>query len=217
MPAEQKRVYYLGGPDPAALKKSPNLEIFRRRGLEVLLLSDPIDEFVMSSLHTFEGKPLTSIDSAELELPETSVETSEKPKEAASASGFGRVLERFRKALGDRVQEVRESKRLTDSPCCLVNPEGVMSSQMQRLLKLTNREFAETKRILEVNPAAPLIKRLAQLSTNHDHDGFIEQCGLQLYSNALALEGLISEPEALVARMQNFMEEAAEKRSPLVL
>ena len=68
-----------------------------------------------------------------------------------------------------------------------------------------------------VNPAAPLIKRLAQLSANSDHDGFIEQCGLQLYSNAQALEGLVSEPEALVARIQNFMEEAAEKRSPLVL
>jgi molecular chaperone HtpG len=216
MPAEQKRVYYLGGPDPTALKKSPNLEIFRRRGLEVLLLSDPIDEFVMSALHTFDGKPLTSIDAAELELPETKLETAEKP-DAAATSGFNRVLELFRKALGDRVQEVRESKRLTDSPCCLVNPEGGMSSQMQRLLKMTNRDFAETKRILEVNPAAPLIKRLAQLSANRDHDGFIEQCGLQLYSNAQALEGLISEPEALVARIQNFMEEAAEKRSPLVL
>jgi molecular chaperone HtpG len=216
MPAEQKRVYYLGGPDPATLKRSPNLEIFRRRGLEVLLLADPIDEFVMSSLHTFEGKPLTSIDSADLELPETAVDTPEKP-EAATTSGFNRVLELFRKALGERVQEVRESKRLTDSPCCLVNPEGGMSSQMQRLLKMTNRDFTETKRIFEVNPAAPLIKRLAQLSANRDHDGFIEQCGLQLYSNAQALEGLISEPEALVARIQNFMEEAAEKRSPLVL
>jgi molecular chaperone HtpG len=215
MPAEQKRIYYLGGPDPAALKKSPNLEIFRRRGLEVLLLSDPIDEFVMSALHTFDGKPLTSIDAAELELPETKVETAETPE--AASTGFSRVLELFRKALGDRVQEVRESKRLTDSPCCLVNPEGGISSQMQRLLKMTNRDFAETKRIFEVNPAAPLIKRLAQLSANRDHDGFIEQCGLQLYSNAQALEGQVSEPEALVARIQNFMEEAAEKRSPLVL
>jgi molecular chaperone HtpG len=216
MPSDQKRVYYLGGPDLATLRKSPNLEIFRRRGLEVLFLSDPIDEFVMSSLHTFDSKPLTSIDSAELELPETAVETSEKSEEATT-SGFGRVLELFRKALGDRVQEVRESKRLTDSPCCLVNPEGGLSSQMQRLLKMTNRDFTEAKRIFEVNPKAPLIKRLAQLSANRDHDGFIEQCGLQLYSNTQALEGLISEPEALVARIQGFMEEAAEKRSPLVL
>src|SRR5262249_42517882 len=144
MSADQKRIYYLGGPDPGALKKSPNLEIFRRRGLEVLLLGDPIDEFVMSALHTFGGKTLTSIDSADLELPETPIETPEKPEEAAG-SGFSRVLELFRRALGERVKEVRESKRLTDSPCCLVNPEGGLSTQMQRLLKMTNREFAETK------------------------------------------------------------------------
>jgi molecular chaperone HtpG len=222
MPADQKRIYYLGGPDLAAIRKSPNLEIFRRRGLEVLFLSEAIDEFVMSALHTYEGKTLTSIDAAELDLPGTETEpkadekTAEKPEEG-TASGFSRVLERFRKALGDRVQDVRASKRLTDSPCCLVNAEGSMSTQMQRLLKLTNREFAESKRILEVNPSAPLIRRLAQLSVNRDHDAFIEQCGLQLYANALVLEGSLAEPEALVARVQEFMEEAAEKRSPILL
>jgi molecular chaperone HtpG len=82
---------------------------------------------------------------------------------------------------------------------------------------MTNREIPEARRIFEVNPGAPLIKRLAQLSANHEHDAFIERCGLQLFTNALALEGELDEPEALVARVQSFMEEAAEKRSPLVL
>jgi molecular chaperone HtpG len=218
MPADQKRIYYLGGPDLAAIRKSPNLEIFRRRGLEVLFLGEAIDEFVMSALHTFDGKELTSIDAADLDLPGAEVESTEKKEEGtASTSGFGRVLDLFRKALGDRVQDVRESKRLTDSPCCLVNSEGGMSTQMQRLLKRANQEFAETKRILEVNPSAPLIRRLAQLSANPDHDAFIAQCALQLHSNAIVLEGGLSEPEALVDRVQRFMEEAAEKRSPLVL
>jgi len=218
MPADQKRIYYLGGPDLAAIRKSPNLEIFRRRGLEVLFLGEAIDEFVMSALHTFDGKELTSIDSADLDLPGSEPEAPEKAEgEKASSSGFGRVLELFRKALGDRVQEVRESKRLTDSPCCLVNTDGAMSTQMQRLLKRTNQEFAETKRILEVNPSAPLVRRLAQLSANPDHDAFIGQCALQLHANAAVLEGALPEPEALVARVQHFMEEAAEKRSPLVL
>jgi molecular chaperone HtpG len=217
MPEDQKRIYYLGGPDLEAIRKSPNLEIFRRRGIEVLFLADPIDEFVMSALHSYEGKPLTSIDSAELELPGTDVETPETSKEEAAASGLNRLLERFKKALGDRVQDVRESKRLTDSPCCLVNVDGGMSTQMQRLLRMTNRDFAETKRILEINPSSPLIRRLGQLSANHDHDAFIDQCALQLYANALALEGALFEPESLVARVQGFMEEAAEKRSPLVL
>jgi molecular chaperone HtpG len=220
MPGDQKRIYDLGGPDLSAIRKSPNLEIFRRRGLEVLFLSEPIDEFVMSSLHEFEGRPLTSIDSADLELPGAELETAEKAekeKEQGTGTGFGRVLELFRKALGERVQDVRESKRLTDSPCCLVSAAGGMSTQMQRLLKMTNREFTEARRIFEVNPGAPLVKRLAQLSANRDHDGFIEQCGLQLYANALALEGMLSEPEAMVARVQGLLEEAAEKRSPLVL
>jgi molecular chaperone HtpG len=228
MPAEQKRIYYLGGPDLAAIRKSPNLEIFRRRGLEVLFLSEPIDEFVMSALRTYDGKALTSIDSADLDLPDTEQassesgteaekEAKEKEKAESSTPGFGRVLELFRKALGERVEEVRESKRLTDSPCCLVNTEGGLSTQMQRLLKMSNRDFPESKRILEVNPSSPLIRRLAQLGANRDHDAFIGQCGAQLYANALALEGTVEDPESLVARIQNFMEEAAEKRSPLVL
>jgi molecular chaperone HtpG len=220
MPADQKRIYYLGGPDLAAIRKSPNLEIFRRRGLEVLFLGEPIDEFVMSALRVFDGKELTSIDAADLDLPgtETEAESPEKKEEApSSSSGFGRVLDLFRKALGDRVADVRESKRLTDSPCCLVNAEGGMSTQMQRLLRMSNKEFAESRRVLEINPSAPLIRRLTQLAANPDHDAFIQQCAAQLHSNALALEGSLSEPEALVSRVQGFMEEAAEKRSPLVL
>src|SRR5262249_47518345 len=119
MPEGQKRIYYLGGPDYASVAKSPNLESFRRRGLEVLYLTDPIDEFAMNSLHTYQGKTLTSIDSADLDLPQAD-ETGKGPEEAANQeSGFARVLDLFRAALGDRVKEVRESKRLIDSPCCL--------------------------------------------------------------------------------------------------
>jgi molecular chaperone HtpG len=210
---DQTRIYYLGGPDPASIRKSPNLEVFRRRGIEVLLLPDPIDDFVMSALHTFDGKTITSIDSAELDLPG---DEPEEKKEEATSGGFARVLELFRKALGDRVTEVRESKRLTDSPCCLVNPEGGLSTQMQRVLRAANRDFLSTKPILEVNPSAALIRRLASLSANHDHDGFIEKCGLQLFANATLLEGVVTEPEEMVTRIQAFIEEAAEKRSPIL-
>jgi molecular chaperone HtpG len=115
------------------------------------------------------------------------------------------------------VREVRESKRLTDSPCCLVSAEGGFSNQMQRLMKLANKDFPEATRILEINPSSPLIRRLCRLSANPEHDAFIKQCGLQLWSNALLLEGITSETEDLVARIQSFMDEAAEKRSPLIL
>ena len=221
MPEGQKPIYYLGGPDLASVAKSPNLEIFRRRGLEVLFLTDPIDEFAITSLTTYQGKKLVSIDSAELDLPDVpeSEKDETKPEESPEAkeSGFPRVLDLFRAALGNRVKDVRESKRLTDSPCCLVNVEGGPSTQMQRILRMANRDFPETSRILEINPSSPLIRRLGQLSANADHEAFIKQCALQLWTNAMILEGVTPDPEDLVSRVQTFMAEAAEKRSPLIL
>jgi molecular chaperone HtpG len=221
-PAGQKAIYYLGGPDLAAIRKSPNLEIFRRRGLEVLFLTEPVDEFVFTSLGSYEGHDLVSIDSADVELPPEGDEPKDESKAAvqeapADASGLARVLTLFKEALGDRVKDVRESKRLTDSPCCLVNADGALSTQMQRLLKQANKEFATSARILEINPSSPLIRRLQSLSADSGHDAFISRCALQLWSDALLLEGTVSEPEAMVIRNQSFMEEAAEKRATIVL
>jgi molecular chaperone HtpG len=222
MPEGQKRIYYLGGPDLATIKKNPNLEIFKRRNLEVLYLHEPIDEFVMNALGAYQEKMLTSIDSDDLELPESAketegIKTADEAESKGAESGFSRVLDLFRDALGHRVREVRESNRLTDSPCCLVSAEGGMSTQMQRLMKLANKDFHESARILEVNPRSALIRRLCRLTANPQHEAFIKQCGLQLWSNALILEGVTPEAEDLVARMQSFMDEAAEKRSPLIL
>ena len=90
--------------------------------------------------------------------------------------------------------EVRESKRLTDSPCCLVNVEGGLSTQTQRLLKMANKDFTESARILEINPSAALIRRLCNLSANDQHHDFIKRCGLQLWSNAMMLDGVMAEP-----------------------
>jgi molecular chaperone HtpG len=219
MPDGQKRIYYLAGADLGSIAKSPNLEIFRRQGLEVLYLNDPIDEFAFNALGSYQSKTLTSIDSADLELPESQSKAEAAPEagDTGKEAGFTRVLELFRTALGSRVSEVRESNRLIDSPCCLVNAEGGLSTQMQRILKLANKEFPESARILELNPKAVLIRRLCRLSANNEHDPFIKQCALQLWSNALILDGVTPEPEDLVARVQSFMMEAAEKRSPLIL
>ena len=115
----------------------------------------------MNALGRTSGKPLTSIDSDDLDLPETQERRGEdrtgaEPESKAAESGFSRVLDLFREAVGHRVREVRESKRLTDSPCCLVNAEGGFSTQMQRLMKLANKDFPETARILEINPSVSL-------------------------------------------------------------
>ena len=216
-PDDSKAIYFLGGPDLASIRKSPNLEIFRKRNLEVLLLVDPIDEFVMTSLHQFDGKTLTSIDSSDLELPGLELDAKDPESSTVESGGFGQVLEVFREALGARVESVRASKRLTDSPCCLVNADGGLSLQMQRLLKQNNREFAASRRIFEVNPDAPLIQRLVQLSANPDNRPFLQQCALQLWANTMILEGETAEPEEMVARVQSLMEMAAQSRSSLIL
>jgi len=220
---DQKQIYYLTGPDPASMQQNPNLEIFRKKNVEVLLLVDPVDEVVLSTLHKYKEKELVSVDAANVELPESAGKEDEKTSEESDAddqaepeSGFGKVLTLFKSALGDRVADVKESKRLTDSPCCLVNPDGSMSTQLQKAMQMTNKDFEMSKRILEVNPRAALIRRLCQLAANADHDEFIRDCGRQLFTNAMLLEGLATDPQQIVTRTQQFMSELAEKRSPIV-
>ena len=122
----------------------------------------------------------------------------------------------YRDALGDEVEEVKRSHRLIDSPCCLVNPSGAASTQIQKVMHLANKDFAMTKRIFEINPQAPLIRRLAELTANADHDNFVRDCGRQLYANALLMEGLAPDTEGTVHRVHQFMAELAGKRSPIV-
>ncbi len=221
MPEQQEQIYYLGGPDVETIANNPNLEIFRRRDLEVLYLPDPVDEFVMANLHKFEGKELLSIDAENVSLPEgeaSETDEAEQTPELAAAENqaTSRVLQLFREALGDRVADVRESKRLIDSPVCLVNPEPGMSTQMQKLMKMADKDFQLSKRVLEVNPKSNLIRQLAKLSANPDHAGFIKECAEQLFDNAQILDGIFPEPQSLVQRMQHFLEEAAGKRSPII-
>lgn len=220
---KQKQIYYLGGPDLGSIKKSPNLELFQKRGVEVLLLTDPLDEIVLSNLGRYQDHELVSIDAADVELPESEDAKSEEEKAEEKSetkdevpTGFERVLTLFRDALGDEVEDVRRSKRLIDSPCCLVNPSGTASTQIQKVMHLTNKDFAMAKRIFEINPQAPLIRRLAELTANADHDNFVRDCGRQLYANALLMEGLAPDPEGTADRMYQFMNELAAKRSPIV-
>ena len=176
----------------------------------------------MADLHSFDGKEIVSIDAADVELPEAEDKPDEKDDQdkakanEAPAAGFPKVLELFRSALGDEVAEVRESKRLIDSPCCLVNPQGGLSPQMQRLMKMSNQDFPETKRILEINPKAPLVVQLCKLSANAEHDSFVRECGKQLLANALMLSGLFPDPKEMVVRVQQMMHDAAKTKSPII-
>ena len=214
-PADQQQIYYQGGPSLSSIAKNPNLEIFRRKKLEVLFLTDPVDEYVLSNLMTYNDKKLISVDDANVAFPESAKDTDETPEPAESTTGtpgFEKVLDLFRTALGEKVQMVRESKRLTDSPCCLVNPSGAFSTQLQKVLSMNNKDYEMSKRILEVNPASPLIVRLTQLSANPDQQPFIQDVANQLFANAMLLEGFVPDAEDAVSRMQRFMTDLASSK-----
>lgn len=212
----QKQIYYLSGPDLNALSRHPHLEAFRKRHLEVLFLDDPIDEFALTQMRQYENKDLISIDSADVEFPESTEPPADealKPK----PKNFTRVLELFRGALDSKVTDVLESSRLTESACCLVNPQGTMSNQLQKVLSHTMKDYESPKRLMEVNPHATLVSRLCELSNNSDNDEFIRDCGRQLYANALILDGMIPDVEETTTRAMKFMEELARTKTSIVI
>ncbi len=215
-PEGQSQIYYLSGPNLDAMQKSPHLEIFRKRNLEVLFLEDPIDEYALIQLRSYNGKEVMSIDGADIKFPESTnptdeVEAKETPK------NFTRVVELFRGALDSKVAEVKESSRLTDSPCCLINPRSHMSGRLQQVLGQSMREFEQTKHVMELNPQSNLITRLCELSNNSDNDEFIRDCGRQLFANAQILDGLIPDVEDTTGRTLRFMEDLARSKSAIVV
>lgn len=215
-PEGQSQIYYLSGPSLDTLEKHPHLEVFRKRNLEVLFLDDPIDEYALIQLRTYNGKEVMSIDGSDIKFPEST--NPAEPEEAKSApKNFTRIVELFRGALDGKVSDVKESSRLTESPCCLINPRSHMSSRLQQVLGQTVRDFEQTKRVMEINPHAALIERLCELSVNSDNDEFIRDCGRQLFADAQILDGLIPDAEQTTARSLRFMEELARSKPAIVV
>ncbi|MEJ2034068.1 MAG: molecular chaperone HtpG, partial [Deltaproteobacteria bacterium] len=164
----QKDIYYINGPSREAIEGGPYVEAFKKQELEIIYTLEPIDDFVFSHLGEFDGKKLLSADRGDLELPETGAEkkpAGEKAEDEALDKGAAESLTKWMKeVLGGRVKEVRESKRLVDSPAIVVNPDGFLTSSMERVMRASGQGLQEfgTKN-LEVNPRHPLIKNLAAL------------------------------------------------------
>ncbi len=217
----QEQIYFACGTDADAVMRDPNLEVFRSRNLEVLILTDPADEFILSHLREFDKKDIVSVDSADLKLPpkattttESGEEKSEQDKEAENVpENFDKVLGLLTEALGDQVQEVRRSERLTESACCLVNAQGSMSTTLQRVLRMNTPDFEMQKMILEINPNASLVRRMAELASNPDNNRFIQECGLQLHANAMIMAGLAPNGNEMAARLQDFMLQLASQKA----
>lgn len=221
-PEDQTQIYFATGADAAAVLRDPNMEVFRDRGLEVLILTDPVDEYVLNNLQSFDDCDIVSIDSAGLKLPgaadtdEDSDDAEDKPATTEDdPAGFDKVLTLIREALGDQVEDVRRSERLTESACCLVNSAGAQSTTMQKVLQTNVPDFEMSRMILELNPKAPLVARLSELSVNADNDAFVKICGQQLYSNAMIMAGLAPNGSEMADRVQGFMMELAQDRSSI--
>ncbi len=192
----QDKIYYLSADSYAAAAHSPHLEVFRRKGLEVLLLSDRVDEWMLSYLREFEGKALASVAKGGLDL-DALADEEEKKQQAEAAEAFKPTIERLKKALGERVKEVRVTARLVDSPACVVVDEHELSPHLLRMLKAAGQDAPEVKPILEVNPQHALVKRLEA----QPDESFGDWAELLLDQAMLAEGAALKDPAAFVKRV----------------
>jgi len=197
----QDKIYYITADSPAAARHSPHLEVFRKKDVEVLLLSDRVDEWLVGSLSEYKGKHLQSVTKGELDLGELADKEEKEQKEKA-AEEHGDLLKRVKEGLGERVKEVRVSTRLVDSPACLVVGEYEMSANLARVLKSVGQSAPDTKPILELNLEHPLVKRLE----SEKDDTRFSDLGLLLFDQAqLAEGGQLDDPAAFVGRLNKLM------------
>ncbi len=190
----QEAIYYITADTLAAAKNSPQLEVFKKKGIEVLLMADRVDEWALNYLHDFDGTPLQSVAKGAVDLGKLQDEAEKKAAEEAAES-FKPVLAQLKEALKDKAQDVRVTTRLVDSPACLVTTEDGMSTQLARLLKQAGQQAPDTKPVLEVNPEHALVKKLD--GSVHFHD-----MAHILFDQALLAEGgLPEDPAAYVKRV----------------
>ena len=202
MPIKQKAIYYITADSHYAASTSPHLEIFRKNDIEVLLLSDPVDEWLVSSLTEYKDKPLKSIAKGALDLDDFSTEADKKANED-KAKDLESLTEKMRELLGEKVSSVRVSHRLTDSPACLVADESDLGGNLERILQSMGQAAPEAKPIMEVNPDHPLIK---QLNPEHHQLGDWTQV---LFDQAALSEGApLTEPAAYVQKVNELLTKA---------
>ena len=199
----QERIWYVTADSLAAARSSPHLEVFRRKGIEVLLLGDRVDEWVVANLPEFEGKTLASVARGGLDLGELADEA-EKQQAETQRKAFSALVSRLKEALGERVKDVRVTQRLTDSPACLVADDSDMSANLARILRAAGQKAPATTPILEINPGHPIVARLQDETPR-----FADWAAL-LYEQALLAEGgVLEDPAAFVQRMNALLLEVS--------
>jgi molecular chaperone HtpG len=207
MKPEQKKIYYITAESFTAAKASPHLEIFRKNNIEVILFSDRIDEWLVSHLSEYEGKPLQSVAKGEVNLDEITTETPEekeqiKQAEEKAKADFDSVIAQVKKILGEKVKDVRLSHRLTNSPACLVSDQNDMGLQLQRMLKAAGQEIGDIKPIFELNPEHPL---LLKLKAEQDDARFDDLTQILFDQSILAEGGQLKDPANFVQRLNKLL------------
>src|SRR5258706_1589352 len=199
----QKVVYYIVGDDSKSVLRSPHLDYFQAQGTEVLLLTEPMDAFMLMGLHKYKDFELENVAQSE-------VESSGKPEEGAEAekipeTDFVTLVELFKQVLGERVIDVRASNRLSQSVARLADPEGALNPEMQRINRYLGKEYEVPKKILELNPAHVILKNLLKLDPASELQTLIIE---QIYDSALLVEGLHPDPSSIAPRVQQIIEAA---------
>jgi len=199
----QKEIYYIIGDDPKSVLRSPHLDYFSAQGTEVLLLTDPMDSFMLMGLHKYKDYELKNVAQAE-------VDTSKQPEAQNEAeklpdTDFNAVVERFKQVLGERVIDVRASNRLSQSVARLVDPDGTMNPELQRVYRMLGKDYEVPKKILELNPSHSILKGIFKLEADSALQTAIIE---QIYDSALLVEGLHPDPSSMVARVQQIMDAA---------
>ncbi|MCC6527015.1 MAG: molecular chaperone HtpG [Polyangiaceae bacterium] len=205
--AGQEAIYYITGPSREQLVESPHLEVFKKRGIDVLLLSDPIDEWLVKSVSEFDKVPLRSAAHGDLELG-----SDEPARDAGQKDALEAAAKAVAAALGDKVAEVRLSKRLTETASCLVSREGDPGAHFERIMKMLDETAAQKKRVLELNPDHPFVKNLATLVARDPQASHIALWAEMLYDQALLSEGVVPEPRKLVKRIEDLLVEVSRAR-----
>ncbi len=202
MKADQKEIFYVLGEHRDIIERNPKLEYFRKHNIEVLYLSDPVDFFTIPYIFEFDKKPLMSIEKAELKS-EDKAETTTSEKEMQND-----IITAFKSILGDKIEDVKASNRLVESPVTLVSGSNALDPQMEKMMQILDKNFSSSKRVLEINMEHNLIKNLHNLLQKDSNNESIKAYVEQLYDGALLMEGYLKSPADYVNRMTEIMLEA---------
>lgn len=203
----QKEIYYLSGDYRDVLERNPKLEYFNKQGIEVIFLTDPVDIFTIPYITDYEDKPLKSIEKEDLDLGDAEEKSQDSLEETQAQS----LILTFKDELGDKVEDVVESKRLVDSPATLVVGKQGLDPQMEKMMQMMDKNYATGKKILEINTSHKLIKNLSALNKKDSFSPTLRKAILQIWEGASLIDGDLKSPTDFMKRMVEFMEEATKE------